>query len=147
MQDGLLVPKNAPSAILGAEREITAVRDLMFALIEQGTQVVRSNGNGLKPRDLVAPLKERGIRVTPRKVSEHLATLERQRRLEIPGRRQERARGQGGLRQGSPGRRGAESDVGIASRKLSEAVAPKPPYPWALSRLTAPEPYLSPKRC
>ena len=76
MQDGLLVPKNAPSAILGAEREITAVRDLMFALIDQGTQVVRSNGNGLKPRDLVAPLKERGIRATPRKVSEHLATLE-----------------------------------------------------------------------
>ena len=145
MQDGLLIPKNAPSAILGAERELTAVRDLMFLLIERGTQVVRSNGNGLKPRDRVAPLTERGVRVTPRRVLEHLATPELQGALRYLGADKNVRGARAGFVKGpSAGPPGAPTHVGGSCRKLSEAVAPKPPYPWALSRLTAPEPYLPP---
>ena len=76
MQDGLLVSRNAVSAIVNTERELTAVRDLMFELIDRGIYVVRGNGSGQKPSDLVNRLRERGVRVTARRVLEHLAALE-----------------------------------------------------------------------
>jgi len=75
MQGGLLVPRNAASALANAERELSAVRDLMFELIDRGIYVVRGNGSGQKPQDLVDRLRERGISVTRRRVFEHLATL------------------------------------------------------------------------
>jgi len=75
MQGGLLVPRNAASALANAERELSAVRDLMFELIDRGIYVVRGNGSGQKPQDLVDRLRERGISVTRRRVLEHLATL------------------------------------------------------------------------
>ena len=48
----------------------------MFELIDRGIYVVRGNGSGQKPQDLVDRLRERGISVTRRRVLEHLATLE-----------------------------------------------------------------------
>jgi len=50
MQGGLLVPRNAASALANAERELSAVRDLMFELIDRGIYVVRGNGSGQNPR-------------------------------------------------------------------------------------------------
>jgi putative flippase GtrA len=76
MQDGLLVRTNATSPTVGPERELAAVRDLLFQLIDRGTPVVRSKGSGIKPRYLADELKRRGVRVTARRVTEHLATLE-----------------------------------------------------------------------
>ena len=85
MQEGLLVPRNAASALANAEQELGAVRDLMFELIDRGIYVVRGNGSGQKPQDLVDRLRERGISVTRRRVLEHLATLEFRGELRYQG--------------------------------------------------------------
>jgi hypothetical protein len=76
MQDGLRVRASAALLTVKPEHELAAVRDLMFELIDSGTPVVRSNGNGLKPRDLANELKRRGVGVTARRVTKHLATLQ-----------------------------------------------------------------------
>jgi putative flippase GtrA len=71
MQDGLRVRANAALPTVKDEHELAAVRDLMFELIDSGTPVVRS-----KPRDLANELKRRGVGVTARRVTKHLATLQ-----------------------------------------------------------------------
>jgi RecA-family ATPase len=76
MQDGLLVPRYAAAAVVSVERELAALRDLVFDLLEQGSQVIRSHGNGLKPRDLVEPLRQRGVRMTSKRIAECLSALE-----------------------------------------------------------------------
>lgn len=58
------------------ERE--AVLQVVLDLIGQGVYIVRGNGSGQKPKDVAKAVKERrAINLSPKRVLEHLNTLER----------------------------------------------------------------------
>ncbi len=62
--------------------EIAAVLETTLDLIDQGIAVVRANGSGQKPADVAkAVLARCGLEIAPRRVLDHLSTLERQGRL------------------------------------------------------------------
>ena len=59
---------------------------VVLDLIEREVQIVRGNGSGQKPRDVAKAVKEEhGIILSPKRVLDHLNTLERHGDLAYEG--------------------------------------------------------------
>ena len=77
MHDGMLVSWNSGSGSDLANRARDAVRDTVLRLLADDIQVVRGNGNGLKPHDLAAEIhRKTGLRLSIKRVRECLGQLE-----------------------------------------------------------------------
>lgn len=96
-----------------------AVLDVVLDLYNRGISVLRSNGNGQKPRDVAAAVKKKyGHNLTARQVSDHLAALEQEGVLEYEQANNKRRDSKAGFRPVSRSATPVESSVESPSKAI-----------------------------